>query len=215
MLNIRKFKFNPIEVNAFILWDETLECVLIDPSCYYPEEEGELIQFIESNKLKPVRLLNTHGHFDHLMGNRFVEKQWQLKSEIHADDNYLVQHAANTALKFGVDMLSAPPAGRFLGDGEMINFGNSALKVIHVPGHSAGGVAFYSKADKLLITGDILFYRSIGRTDLPMGNHDLLISGIKDKLLILDESVKVYCGHGPETTIGDEKRYNPYLRQNN
>jgi hydroxyacylglutathione hydrolase len=212
MLNIKKFKFNPIDVNAFILWDETLECVLIDPSCYYPEEQDELKRFIESNKLKPVRLLNTHGHFDHLMGNRFVEKNWQLQCEIHADDNYLVQHAGNTALKFGIDMPSPPPAGRFLEDGELINFGTSALKVIHVPGHSAGGVAFYSKADKLLITGDILFYRSIGRTDLPMGNHDLLISGIKDKLMVLDENVIVYCGHGSETTIGDEKRYNPYLK---
>jgi len=212
MLNIKKFIFNPVAVNAFILWDETLECVLIDPSCYYPEEENELKQFIESGKLKPVRLLNTHGHFDHLMGNRFAEKNWKLKSEIHADDKYLVQLAGKQALNFGIEMSSPSAPGSFLEDGELILFGNSSLKVIHVPGHSPGGVAFYSKTDKLLFTGDILFYRSVGRTDLPMGDRELLISGIKDKLMVLDENIVVYCGHGPETTIGDEKRYNPYVR---
>jgi hydroxyacylglutathione hydrolase len=212
MLNIRKFVFNPIQVNAFVIWDETLECVLIDPACYYPEEEQELKQFIEDSGLKPVRLLNTHGHFDHVMGNRYVEKNWKLKCEIHEGDNYLVQHAGTLALGFGIEMGSPPPAGHFLHHEELITFGNSDFKVIHVPGHSPGGVAFYSKADKTLITGDILFYRSIGRTDLPLGNHELLVSGIKEKLFNLDEDVKVWCGHGPETTIGDEKRYNPYLR---
>jgi hydroxyacylglutathione hydrolase len=211
MLNIKKFTFNPVEVNAIILWDETLECVLIDPACFYPEEEQHLKKFIESNKLKPVRLLNTHGHFDHLMGNSFIEKTWGLKSEIHQDDDYLVQHAETQAMKFGIEMPSPPSSGRFFVDGELIRFGNSELKVIHVPGHSPGGVAFYSEADQLLISGDILFYGSIGRTDLPMGNFNLLISGIKEKLMVLDDKVKVYCGHGPETTIGNEKKNNPYL----
>jgi hydroxyacylglutathione hydrolase len=212
MLNIKKFVFNPVQVNAFVLWDETSECVLIDPSCYFPEEENELKQFIEASKLKPIRLLNTHGHFDHLMGNRFVEKNWNLHSEIYEDDNYMLPIAARQAMNFGFEMDSPPSAGRYFQDGELISFGNSVLKVVHVPGHSPGGVAFYSMVDKILISGDILFYRSIGRTDLPKGDHQLLISGIKDKLMILDNDVKVYCGHGPETTIGDEKRYNPYLR---
>jgi len=211
MLNIKKFTFNPVEVNAIILWDETLECVLIDPACYYPEEEIQLKQFIESNKLNPVRLLNTHGHFDHLMGNRFVKKTWGLKSEIHGDDGYLVQIAPAQAMKFGIEMHEQPACGNFLGDGELIAFGNSELKVIHVPGHSPGGVAFYCEAEQLLIAGDILFYRSIGRTDLPMGNFNLLISGIKEKLMVLNDTVKVYCGHGPETTIGSEKKNNPFL----
>jgi hydroxyacylglutathione hydrolase len=211
-LNIKKFTFNPVEVNAIILWDETLECVFIDPACYYPEEEQQLKEFVGINKLKPVRLLNTHGHFDHLMGNHFIKKTWGLKCEIHGDDNYLVQLADKQAMNFGIEMPSPPSCGRYLQDGELIAFGNSELKVIHVPGHSPGGVAFYSEADQLLISGDILFYRSIGRTDLPMGNYNLLISGIKEKLMVLDEKVKVYCGHGPETTIGNEKRNNPYLK---
>lgn len=212
MLNIKKFTFNPVEVNAFILWDKTRECVLIDPACYYPEEEQQLKQFIESNQLKPVRLLNTHGHFDHLMGNKFIKKTWGLKCEIHKDDNYLIEQAETLAKLFGIEMSAPPSYGEFFEDGEVISFGNSELKVIHVPGHSPGGVAFYSKAGNLLVSGDILFNNSIGRTDLPKGNFDLLISGIKEKLIVLDEKVKVYCGHGEETTIGNEKRNNPYLR---
>jgi hydroxyacylglutathione hydrolase len=212
MLNIKKFTFNPVEVNAFILWDETLECVLVDPACYYPEEEQQLKQFIESNHLTPVRLLNTHGHFDHLMGNKFVKKTWGLKCEIHRDDNYLIEHAETLAKIFGIEMPAPPPYGDFIEDGQEIRFGNSELKVIHVPGHSPGGVAFYAVADNLLISGDILFNNSIGRTDLPKGNYDLLISGIKNKLMVLDENTTVYCGHGPETSIGEEKRNNPYLR---
>jgi len=210
-MNVKKFKFNPIEVNAFVLWDETLECVIIDPACFYPEEEQQLKLFIETNNLRPVKLLNTHGHFDHLMGNRFVEKTWGLSCEIHQEDNYLVEQASSQSLLFGMSIPKPPLPGHFFVDGEVLSFGNSTLKVIFVPGHSPGGVAFYSEADKMLIAGDILFYGSVGRTDLPKGNHEQLITGIKEKLLVLDPDVRVYCGHGPETTIGAEKRNNPFL----
>jgi len=210
-MNVKKFKFNPIEVNAFVLWDETLECVIIDPACFYPEEEQQLKLFIETNNLRPVKLLNTHGHFDHLMGNRFVEKTWGLSCEIHQEDNYLVEQASSQSLLFGMSIPKPPLPGHFFVDGEVLSFGNSTLKVIFVPGHSPGGVAFYSEADKMLIAGDILFYGSVGRTDLPKGNHEQLITGIKEKLLVLDSDVRVYCGHGPETTIGAEKRNNPFL----
>jgi hydroxyacylglutathione hydrolase len=210
-MKIKKFKFNPVEVNAFLLWDDTLECVIIDPACFFPHEEQQLKLYIEKHFLKPVRLLNTHGHFDHLMGNRFVEKTWGLKSEIHKEDNFLVVQAANQALMFGIQMPEPSVPGRFIEDGEVINFGNTCLKAIHVPGHSPGSVAFYSEPDQLLIAGDILFRGSVGRTDLPRGNHKLLISGIMEKLMVLDPGVNVYCGHGPETTIGSEKRGNPFL----
>ncbi len=210
-MNIKKFRFNPVEVNAIVLWDDTLECVIIDPACFYPGEEQQLKLFIETNHLKPVRLLNTHGHFDHLMGNAFAEKTWGIKGEIHKEDNHLVEQAANLSARFGIPMPEPPLPGSFFEDGDILSFGNSTLKVIFVPGHSPGGVAFYSEKDKLLIGGDILFCGSVGRTDLPGGNHEQLITGIKEKLMVLDPDVKVYCGHGPETTIGAEKRSNPFL----
>jgi len=210
-MNIKKFTFNPVEVNAIVLWDDTLECVIIDPACFYPHEEQQLKLFIETNHLKPVRLLNTHGHFDHLMGNGFVEKTWGLKSEIHKKDSFLVEQAANQSTMFGMSMSKPPLPYRFFEDGEILTFGKSSLKVIYVPGHSPGGVAFYSETDKLLIAGDILFCGSVGRTDLPKGNHEQLIAGIHEKLMVLDPKVKVYCGHGPETTIGAEKSSNPFL----
>ena len=211
-MNIKKFTFNPIAVNALLLWDDTLDCVIIDPACYYPEEEQQLKLFIETNHLNPVRLLNTHGHFDHLMGNRFAEKTWAIKSEIHKADSHLIDLAPNQAMMFGMSMPKPPQPGRFFEDGEILTFGNSSLKVIYVPGHSPGGVAFYSETDQLLIAGDILFYGSVGRTDLPGGNHEQLITGIIEKLMVLDPKVKVYSGHGPETTIGAEKRNNPFLK---
>jgi hydroxyacylglutathione hydrolase len=210
-MNIKKLKFNPIEVNAYVLWDETLECVIIDPACFYPQEEQQLKLFIETNNLRPVKILNTHGHFDHLMGNRFVEKTWGLSCEIHKEDNYLVEQASSQSLLFGRSIPKPPLPGHFFVDGEILSFGNSTLKVIFVPGHSPGGVAFYCEAEKMLFAGDILFYGSVGRTDLPKGNHEQLITGIKEKLLVLDPDVRVYCGHGPETTIGAEKRNNPFL----
>jgi len=210
-MNIKKFTFNPVEVNAIVLWDDTLECVIIDPACFYPHEEEKLRLFIETLHLIPVGLINTHGHFDHLMGNSFVEKTWGIKSEIHQEDNYLVEQASNQALMFGMSMPKPPLPVAFFDDGDTITFGNSSLKIIYVPGHSPGSVAFYSEADKLLIAGDIIFNGSVGRTDLPRGNHEQLITGIKEKLLILDPDTKVYCGHGPETTIGAEKNYNQFL----
>jgi hydroxyacylglutathione hydrolase len=211
-MNIKKFTFNPVEVNALLIWDETLECVIIDPACYYVKEEQHLKLFIETHNLKPVALFNTHGHFDHLMGNFFVEKTWGLMSGIHKGDNYLVELAANQAMIFGMSMPKPPLPGQFIEDNQILSFGNSSLKVIHVPGHSPGSVAFYSDKEQLLIAGDILFSGSVGRTDLPHGNHEQLITGITEKLMVLSPGVTVYCGHGPETTIGDEKRSNPFLR---
>jgi hydroxyacylglutathione hydrolase len=212
MISIKKFTFNPIGVNAFVLWDETNDCVIIDAACFFSQEEQKLRDFIDSANLKPVRLLNTHGHFDHLMGNGFAEKIWGLKTEIHQADNFLVENALSSAMMFGMKMPKPPAAGSFLKEGDTVSFGNSEMKVIHVPGHSPGSVAFYSENDQFLIVGDILFNGSIGRTDLPMGNHEQLISGIKSKLLMLDDEVVVYSGHGPETTIGNEKWSNPYLQ---
>ncbi|MEI7420939.1 MAG: MBL fold metallo-hydrolase [Prolixibacteraceae bacterium] len=211
-MKIKKFTFNPVSVNAYLLWDETKEAVLIDPACFYPAEELELSRFIENEGLKIVHILNTHGHFDHLMGNDFATTKWNLKVKIHSGDAFMAGQARQHAVFFGITMKNPASTSEPLSEGDLIKFGNSSLRVIHVPGHSPGSVAFYDKEDKLLVVGDILFEGSVGRTDLPGGSHELLITGIKEKLLTLDDEVVVYPGHGGHTTIGWEKRTNPYLK---
>jgi glyoxylase-like metal-dependent hydrolase (beta-lactamase superfamily II) len=212
MIKVKKFTFNPISVNAYLLWDDSREAVLIDPACYYPDEQKELSRFVEKEDLTMVHLLNTHGHFDHLMGNIFAEEKWNLKCRIHSGDAILVSQAQKQAMLFGFKMMDQNYPAEFLSEGELITFGQSVLKVIHVPGHSPGSVAFHGEKDKILVVGDILFEGSVGRTDLPGGNHKQLISGIKEKLLVLDDDVKVYSGHGNDTTVGWEKRTNPFLK---
>jgi len=211
MIKIKKFTFNPVGVNSYLLWDESLEAVLIDPACFYADEEEELSRFVASKDLKIKHILNTHGHFDHLMGNSYAEKKWDLKCRIHPGDLPLVEQASQHAMFFGITMPRPAMAVALLRD-EVITFGSSALRYFHVPGHSPGSVAFYSEQDGILVVGDILFEGSVGRTDLPGGNHEQLISGIKEKLLVLDDHVKVYSGHGNETTIGRERRSNPFLQ---
>lgn len=211
MINLKKFTFNPVGVNAYLLWDETNLAALIDPACFYQEEEEALTRFIEDKHLTIVQLLNTHGHFDHLMGNSFAQKRWNLVAKIHPGDLPMVAVAGEHAKWFGISMENPEDATPLLAD-EVISFGNAQLRVIHVPGHSPGGVAYFHQEDGILIAGDILFEGSIGRTDLPGGNHDQLITGIKEKLMSLDDEVKVFPGHGNETTIGREKWSNPFLK---
>ncbi len=212
MIQIKKFTFNPVAVNGYLLWDETGEAILIDPACYYSDEQDEINQFVSGHQLTIVRLLNTHGHFDHLMGNGFVAEKWKLNSGIHREDAPMLGLASQHAQRFGITMSNPETDVDYLSDGETIAFGHSALKVIHVPGHSPGSVAFYGEDDQIVVVGDILFQGSIGRTDLPGGNHSQLIAGIKQKLLTLDDKVIVYSGHGNETTIGTERRLNPFLK---
>jgi len=211
MINIKKFTFNPVGVNAYLLWDETKEAVIIDPACSNRSEESVLSRFVEEQGLQVVQLLNTHGHFDHLMGNSFAETKWGLKCRIHPGDLPMVSQAKQHAMFFGISMAN-PAEAVALVPGEEITFGHSVLKFIHVPGHSPGSVAYHSEADQLLVVGDILFEGSVGRTDLPGGNHALLISGIKEKLLTLADDTRVFPGHGNDTMIGWEKRTNPFLK---
>jgi hydroxyacylglutathione hydrolase len=212
MMEIRKFTFNPVAVNTYVLWDETGECAIIDAGCSKPAEEEALAGFIAEMGLKPVKLLNTHGHFDHVIGNGFAARKWDLEVEIHPNDVSLVSNAQEQGAMFGMAMHQPPKPARFFNEGDEIKFGNTQLTVIHVPGHSPGGVAFHNPEEKVLIAGDILFYGSIGRTDLPGGEHERLIRGIKEKLLILDPATQVFCGHGPDTTIGNEIENNPFLQ---
>lgn len=212
-MEIKIFVNNPFQENTLVLYDESGEAVIIDCGCFSREEEKELQNFIAEKRLKPVALLNTHLHIDHILGNRFVKDIYDLRTQASRKDDFLITHAVEYAAMLGFRGITPPPAvGKYLEDGDMVCFGNSELQVIAVGGHSPGGLCFYSRADKLLIAGDVLFAGSIGRTDLPGGDTGELKNGIREKLLTLSDEVKVIPGHGPETTIGEEKKYNPFLK---
>jgi hydroxyacylglutathione hydrolase len=211
MIQIHRFAFNPFQVNTFILWDETKECAIIDAGCYSSGEEDEITGFIKENGLKPVRLLQTHCHIDHIAGMAFISHTYSLKAEAHPSGLEFIRHASKTGQTYGMyDLMTIVPELP-LTEGDVISFGKSELYVIETPGHADGSVCFISHADKFVITGDVLFYQSIGRTDFPTGDYELLIKSIREKLLTLPQDYKVYPGHGPETTIGFESYSNPFL----
>ncbi len=212
MIQIKTFYFNDLRECTYVLWDETNECVVVDPGCNSNSEKERLEKFIESSALKPVMLLNTHGHFDHIMGNAFVATKWHIRTYIHPDDKSHLERALQYSEMFGYKIDEPPLDTADLKDGDTLRFGNSSLAVIHTPGHTRGGVSFYSMEDKFVITGDALFAGSIGRTDLPGGDYDQLMESLLSKLIPLGEDVKVYPGHGPATTIGQEIASNPFLR---
>lgn len=212
-MKIRQFEFNMLPVNTYVVWDEqTREAAVIDAGCYFPKECDILKKFIADEELNLKYLLNTHLHFDHIFGNRFIYEQYGLKTCAHrADEEWLVEAPRRTRM-FGLEFPGQPVSiGTYLEEGDELTLGNHTLKCIHVPGHSPGSVVFYSSESKCLFVGDVLFQGSIGRTDLPGGNHQLLLDGIREKLFILPDDTIVYSGHGGQTSIGYEKRYNYYL----
>ena len=215
MLRVQSFVFNPFQENTFVLYDETKDCVIIDPGCSDEDENLQLKSFIEEQKLKVKLLLNTHCHIDHILGNRFVRDTYKVNLLIHPAEEAVLKAAEVYAPNYGFYQYQHQTPDAFLEEGDMIVVGNQTLVVLSVPGHSPGHVAFYSENNRIVIGGDVLFYNSIGRTDLPGGNHQLLISSIHNKLFTLPDHVKVYPGHGPETTIGFEKKTNPFCALNN
>lgn len=211
MIKVEKFVVNPLQENSYVISDETGECIFVDPGFYFDEEKEEVKQYIADNHLTPVFIANTHCHFDHMMGVEFIRSEYGIPFRAHMDDEFWVEAAVRQGEMFGFEMLPVKKPDSSFGDGEELQFGKSSFKIIHVPGHSPGHTVFLFESDNVLIAGDVLFYGSIGRTDLPGGNYETLISGIKSKLLVLPGETKVYSGHGPETTIGMEKKINPFL----
>ena len=211
MVQIGIQTFNPFQVNTYILSDETGECVIIDPACYEPHEEQQLAGFIEQEGLKPVAILYTHCHIDHILGNNFVIRRFGLKPLAHKDSLPFLINSRSHGKTFGFEVEDPILPEEYLDDGQEVAFGNQKLKALHTPGHAAGSLCFYHKEDGILIAGDVLFHQSIGRTDLPTGDFELLIRSIEEKLLSLPDEVKVYPGHGPSTTIGEERKHNPFL----
>lgn len=211
MVKIKKFTFNAFQVNTYVLYDETGECAIIDASCYEKHEKRKLADFINENNLTPVVQLLTHCHIDHMLGSRFVSKTFKLKPLTHKDSLPFLENSKEYGKVFGFDVDKPVMPDIFLDDGDIIEFGKQELKAIYTPGHAAGSLCFYHEAGKFVIVGDVLFQQSVGRTDLPTGNHDELIKSILQKLLVLPGETTVYPGHGPETSIEDEKTSNPFL----
>lgn len=211
-MKIKILVLSPFGVNTHIIYDETNECVIIDPACYSDVERKKLENFIVSNNLKPVRLLNTHCHLDHVFGNNFVCDTFSIGAESSKEDEFILNSAQRTAAMYGLKMQQPYPVKNFINENDIIKFGNSEIKILHIPGHSPGSLVYYSEKDLFAIVGDVLFAKSIGRTDLPGGNFETLISNIKNKLFKLNDETVVYPGHGEKTKIGIEKKTNPFLQ---
>ncbi|MEN8225568.1 MAG: MBL fold metallo-hydrolase [Bacteroidota bacterium] len=215
MINIQKFVFNPFQVNTYVLSDETMECVIIDPGCSDGVELLELMDYIKDKGLKPVRVLLTHTHIDHVIGCNAVEENLHIGPEAHEAGTVFLDHSTQTASTYGLDLDKNPSPASFLSEGEDVTFGKSRLEVLYTPGHADGSVCFLSRDDGFVIVGDVLFQMSIGRTDFPTGDFDILKQNIFEKLFVLPEETTVYSGHGPETSIGFEKTNNPFLKDDN
>ena len=212
-MQIQVFTFNQFFENTIIVFDKTKECIIIDPGCYTLSERDTLQKYISINNLIPVKLINTHCHIDHILGNNFIAKTYDLELEMNANDMELIKSSNEIAQLYGfTDYEMSPLPKKFLNEGDTLEFGNSQFKILFTPGHAPGHISLYSEKDGLLISGDVLFNNSIGRTDLPGGNYDLLIESIKNKILTLNDNTIVYCGHGPSTTIGNERLNNPFLK---
>lgn len=212
MAQVHYFTFSPFYENTYIVFDETKECIIFDPGCSNDNERSRLKKWLEKEGLKPVRLINTHCHLDHVFGNAFIAKEYNLGLEIHEGELPILANFKSSLQRFGLpDMEASPTPSNFIKEGDIIKFGNTTLKALFVPGHSPASLCFYDEQSKFVIAGDTLFEGSIGRTDLPGGNHDLLLKKIKEQLFVLPNEVAVYPGHGAPTTIGKEKATNPFL----
>lgn len=212
-MKLRTFVFNPVEENTYVLYDETGECVIIDAGCFYPNEKQQLQQFISEKNLTVKHLINTHLHFDHCFGASFVIETYGTGIQAHRGDEEFLKRLPEQAARFGFKLTETPPPiSKYIEENDVISFGHQSLKAIHVPGHSPGSLVFYSEEQGCAFVGDVLFQRSVGRTDLPGGDFELLKHGIQTKLYTLPDETRVFSGHGPETSIGFEKRNNYYIQ---
>ncbi len=204
--------FNPFQENTYILTAPSGECIIIDPGCFDRSEREELKDFISSRNLKPVRLLNTHCHIDHILGNAFVSKEYGLGLEIHKGEIPVLESGLMVSNMYGVPYEVSPSPTSFLAEGDEVVLDGHTLQVLFTPGHSPASICFYNQADGWVIGGDVMFYESIGRTDLPGGDHATLLKSIREKLFVLPNETVIYPGHGQETKVGYEKMFNPWLQ---
>jgi len=212
MLNVQRFTFNPVQENTYVVYNDEKDCCIIDPGCYFAAEEKALTDFVEENGLKPVYLLNTHCHLDHIFGNRFIHKKYGLILHLHPLEKAVLALGPASGNMWQMPFDNYDGDLKFIDEGDTIQLGNETFEILFTPGHSPGSICFYSKVHKFIISGDVLFNGSVGRTDLPGGSFDTLQQSIKTKMYMLPEDVIVYPGHGDSTTIGDEMKTNPFVK---
>lgn len=211
-MRIKSLVFNPFYENTYVLWDDTKQGVIVDPGCYEKYEVDELKRFVSEQQIEVKMILNTHCHIDHVLGNYMLKETYQCPLWIPEGEEEVFRSVVAYAPQWGIQNYTEAEVDKLLKVSDPIEFGNTSLTSILVPGHSPGHLVFYHEGDKKIIGGDVLFRESIGRTDLPGGNHSQLLDNIKDKLYNLDEEIEIYPGHGPATTIGYEKKNNPFVK---
>jgi glyoxylase-like metal-dependent hydrolase (beta-lactamase superfamily II) len=212
MLTVKCFAFNPVQENTYVLSDEKDACCIIDPGCYFGNERNALKEYIEQQRLSPKMLLNTHCHLDHVFGNKFVGETWDLPLHLHEKEEPVLAAAPEWGRMWGMPFENYRGELNFLAPGRSLNLGQHTLEILFLPGHSPGSIGFYCAEQGFLIGGDVLFRGSIGRTDLPGGDHETLLNSIRSRLWPLPDETVVYPGHGEPTTIGWERVHNPFLR---
>ncbi|MEQ9404157.1 MAG: MBL fold metallo-hydrolase [Cyclobacteriaceae bacterium] len=211
-MRIKTFVFNPFYENTYVVSSESGNAIIVDPGCYEPFEVDDICSYIQSENLTVKRVLNTHCHIDHVLGNEAMKEKFKCTLSIPVNEKEIFKAVTAYAPQWGITGYRHSEVDEFLKDGEIIELDEIKLKMIEVPGHSPGHLMFYEESQKLMIGGDVLFRESIGRTDLPGGNHDQLLKNIQERVYTLPDEVTVHPGHGPETTIGHEKKNNPFVR---
>lgn len=213
MIHIHYFTFSPLGENTYVLWDETKEAVIIDPGCLAQYEKEELADFIADNQLTVKHLLQTHTHLDHVFGSAFVKRKFGVKMLMHKNEIPVLDNVESRCIMWNIKGYEPVEADGFINEGDIIKFGNSELEILFVPGHAPGHLAFVNHAQKFVIGGDVLFRGSVGRTDFPLCSYTDLMNSIKTKFMTLADDYKVYAGHNEPTTIGLERRTNPFINQ--
>lgn len=211
MIQIKTYAFNPFLENTYLIYDETNSCIILDPGCYFAEEQKELTDFIENNRLRPEYIVHSHGHVDHILGTNFLRDHYNIQAIMHQDDLEILRRSKDFGEMIGIEIEQPRDPEIFVKEGEQITFGNTAFDILHLPGHSPGSIGLYNKEAQVIFAGDVLFRRGIGRTDLMGGDHSTLLNNIKSKLFVLDDTTTVYPGHGEHTTIKEEKAENTML----
>lgn len=212
-MKVIQIPVNPFSMNCYIYFDEvTKEGVIIDPAAFTDEEKNYIKELIKNNDIKIKYILNTHGHIDHILGNQFAKDLFKVKLLMHRDDEFMIKNAKQQGLMFGVEFPEPPPPDEFIDENSQIKFANVKLKIIHTPGHSPGSVCFIDDKNKNVFCGDLIFKNSIGRTDLPGGDFDVLIDSIKNNLFVnVNDDYNLFPGHMEVTNVIDEKKFNPFL----